>query len=69
MILKCIAGIATPDSGYISLNGRVLFDSEKDKFKSFLRKTGYLFQDYALFPTMTARENINIVMKKKTMNL
>lgn len=70
MILKCIAGIATPDSGYISLNGRVLFDSEKKiNLKASLRKTGYLFQDYALFPTMTARENINIVMKKKNHEL
>lgn len=70
MILKCIAGIATPDSGYISLNGRVLFDSEKKiNLKAALRKTGYLFQDYALFPTMTARENINIVMKKKNPGL
>lgn len=66
MILKCIAGIETPDSGFISLNGRVLFDSEKNiNLKAALRKTGYLFQDYALFPTMTARENISIVMKKK----
>lgn len=70
MILKCIAGIATPDSGYISLNGRVLFDSEKKiNLKAALRKTGYLFQDHALFPTMTARENINIVMKKKNPEL
>lgn len=39
MILKCIAGIATPDSGYISLNGRVLFDSEKKiNLKASLRK-------------------------------
>ena len=29
MTLKCIAGIETPDSGFISLNGRVLYDSSK----------------------------------------
>ena len=29
MTLKCIAGIETPDSGFISLNGRVLYDSKK----------------------------------------
>ena len=46
------------------------FDSEKKiNLKASLRKTGYLFQDYALFPTMTARENINIVMKKKNHEL
>ena len=67
MTLKCIAGIEKADSGFISLNGRVLFDSEKKiNLSPGLRKTGYLFQDYALFPTMTARENINIVMKKNS---
>ncbi|WP_278244974.1 ATP-binding cassette domain-containing protein [Ruminiclostridium papyrosolvens] len=38
MILKCIAGIETPDEGRIVLNHRVLFDSEK-KIKSASSKT------------------------------
>ncbi|SDG02808.1 molybdate transport system ATP-binding protein [Selenomonas sp. WCT3] len=59
MTLKCIAGIETPDSGYIVLNGRVLFDSEKKiNLAPQKRRVGYLFQNYALFPNMTVRENI-----------
>lgn len=63
MTLQGIAGILTPDEGRIVLNGRVLFDSEqKINLPSRLRKVGYLFQNYALFPNMTVQENISIVM-------
>lgn len=59
MLLKCIAGIETPDSGSIILDGRVLYDSEKKiDLPPQKRNTGYLFQNYALFPTMTVYENI-----------
>lgn len=59
MTLKCIAGVQTPDRGKIVLNGKVLFDSEqKINLPARLRKTGYLFQNYALFPNMTVEQNI-----------
>ena len=57
--LKCIAGIETPDEGEIILNGRTLFDSAKKiNLPPQLRRAGYLFQNYALFPNMTVAENI-----------
>ena len=59
MTLRCIAGIETPDSGTIVLNGRVLFDSEnKIDMPIRERKVGFLFQNYALFPNMTVEQNI-----------
>lgn len=59
MTLKCIAGIMTPDKGSIVLNGRVLFDSKKKiNIPARNRSTGYLFQNYALFPNMTVEQNI-----------
>jgi molybdate transport system ATP-binding protein len=59
MTLKCIAGIETPDEGHISINGRLLFDSAKKiNLKPQVRRMGYLFQNYALFPRMTVLENI-----------
>jgi molybdate transport system ATP-binding protein len=65
MTLKCIAGIETPDEGYISVNGRVLFDSvKKINLKPQERRVGYLFQNYALFPRMTALENIRTGLPK-----
>ncbi|MFR5131354.1 MAG: sulfate/molybdate ABC transporter ATP-binding protein [Terrisporobacter sp.] len=61
MTLKCIAGIVKPDRGRIVLNGRVLFDSEKKiNLPPQERRVGYLFQNYALFPHMTTKENIEI---------
>ncbi|WP_082007820.1 ATP-binding cassette domain-containing protein [Terrisporobacter othiniensis] len=61
MTLKCIAGIVKPDKGKIILNGRVFFDSEKKiNIPPQERKVGYLFQNYALFPHMTIKENIEI---------
>lgn len=62
MTLKCIAGIETPDSGRIVLNGRVLFDSRAGiNLQPQARRVGYLFQNYALFPNMTIAENIAFV--------
>lgn len=59
MTLKCIAGIITPDKGYIALNGTVLFDSRKGiNVPPQKRHVGYLFQNYALFPNMTVEQNI-----------
>jgi molybdate transport system ATP-binding protein len=57
--LKCIAGVERPDSGRIVLNGRVLFDSDRRiDLPPQKRRVGYLFQNYALFPHMTAAENV-----------
>lgn len=59
MTLKSIAGIVQPDSGYISVDGKSLFDGkEKINLRPQNRNVGYLFQNYALFPTMTVEKNI-----------
>ena len=59
MTLKCIAGIERPDEGTIELDGRLLFDSKKGiNLPPQQRRVGYLFQNYALFPNMTVRQNI-----------
>ena len=59
MTLKCIAGIEKPDRGRIVLDDRVLFDSERRICLSPQKRgVGYLFQNYALFPNMSVRENI-----------
>ncbi len=59
MCLRCIAGVEKPDRGRIVLNGRVLYDSEKRVFlPPQKRRAGLMFQNYALFPNMTVRANI-----------
>ena len=59
LMLKSIAGIETPKRGRIEIDGRVLFDSsERVNIRTQKRNVGYLFQNYALFPTMSVRKNI-----------
>ena len=66
MTLKCIAGIEKPDKGKIILDGTTLFDSEKHiDLPPQKRQVGYLFQQYALFPNMTAEQNIRCALPKK----
>ena len=59
MTLRSIAGIEAVDSGHIEVDGRVLYDSsEKTDLKSQKRNVGYMFQNYALFPTMSVMKNV-----------
>lgn len=57
--LRQIAGLETPTSGEISIDGEVVFSSEKliDVSPS-KRGVGFLFQNYALWPHMTVYQNI-----------
>ncbi|MGN0997756.1 MAG: sulfate/molybdate ABC transporter ATP-binding protein [Candidatus Ventricola sp.] len=66
MTLKCIAGIERPDRGRIVLDGVTLFDSQRGiNLPPQQRGVGYLFQNYALFPNMTVRQNILCGMRRK----
>ncbi|MEG4809330.1 molybdate ABC transporter permease subunit [Microcoleus sp. F8-D3] len=59
MTLRCIAGLETPSSGKIAVNGRILFDSAQGiNVASKDRRIGFLFQNYALFPHLTVAQNI-----------
>jgi molybdate ABC transporter permease protein len=65
MILRCIAGIESPTSGRIILNGRVLYDSQQGiDLPPRDRKVGFVVQNYALFPHMTVAQNIAFGLPK-----
>ncbi len=58
-ILRILAGLSNPDSGCITFNNTVWFDSDKKiNLPPQKRNIGFMFQDYALFPNMTVEENI-----------
>lgn len=58
-ILKMIAGLTQPDIGLIQFNGRALLDSQLGlNQKPQERSLAYVFQDYALFPHLTVRQNV-----------
>jgi molybdate transport system ATP-binding protein len=58
-LLDCIAGLLRPDAGQIKIGNETLFDSEaRVNVPPQLRRMAYVFQSLALFPHMTAEENI-----------
>jgi molybdate transport system ATP-binding protein len=57
--LRMIAGIVHPDTGRVCVAGRVLHDTERGvRLSPQHRQLGVVFQDYALFPHLTVRQNI-----------
>ncbi len=64
-VLRMLAGFLKPDNGFIQMNNEVWFD-DKNRINTSpqQRKTGFVFQDYALFPNMNVRENIAFALNK-----
>src|SRR6478735_2983916 len=65
-VLRMLAGFMKPDAGFIKINDVVWFDAQKRiDIEPQQRKTGFVFQDYALFPNMNVRENIAFALGKR----
>ncbi len=66
--LNAIAGLLTPDEGYIKINGIPVFDSmRRINVPPQKRRVGFVFQDLALFPHMSVYENIAYGLKARKM--
>ena len=58
-LLRLIAGLTSAKSGNIVVNNKIWYNSEKKiNIETQKRKIGFVFQDYALFPNMTVRQNL-----------
>lgn len=58
-ILRILAGLLEPEEGTIKISGKTWFDKKnKVNVPVNKRKCGFVFQDYALFPNMTVRKNV-----------
>lgn len=63
-LLRMIAGLAKPDSGRIEVAGETWYDSAAGiDLPPQRRRVGLVFQDYALFPNMTVRGNLEYALK------
>ena len=59
LTMQVVAGLFKPERGHISVGGRTVLDIDrKICLPARQRRLGYLFQDYALFPHLTVRQNI-----------
>lgn len=65
-LLRMLAGLMKPETGRILVNGQAWFDSEKHiNLTPQKRKIGFVFQDYALFPNMTVKQNLEFACEGK----
>jgi molybdate transport system ATP-binding protein len=69
LTLKMIAGIMRPDKGHIRVNGQTFYDStQRIHLSAQQRNIAYVFQDYALFPHLTVRQNIGFGIVQGLLN-
>jgi len=66
LVLDSVAGFVKPDEGRIMLDDDILFDGASRVFLApQKRNCGYVFQNYALFPHMTLRENLEFAAERR----
>ncbi|OAI39331.1 ABC transporter ATP-binding protein [Planctomycetaceae bacterium SCGC AG-212-D15] len=63
-LLSVLSGLQRPDSGKISVLGEDLWSlSDRDRERFRLRHFGFIFQGYNLFPALTARQQLELVLR------
>ncbi len=64
--LKLIIGLIEPDSGDIQLTGKPVTGSSHDDLLVIRKQVGFLFQDAALFDSLTLKENLAFPVRRHT---
>lgn len=65
LVLQAVAGLLRPDSGHVRLHESLLFDSERGiHLPPQQRQVGYVFQNYALLPHLTALGNVGFGLRR-----
>ena len=65
-LLRSIAGLEQPDSGKVTIGGKIVFGSDSKTVLPEERNIGFVFQDYALFPHLSVEKNILYGLHKIT---
>jgi molybdate transport system ATP-binding protein len=64
-LLRCLAGLEHAENANINVKGEIWLDTaSRINLATQLRRVGYMFQDYALFPNMTVRGNLEFALRK-----
>jgi putative ABC transport system ATP-binding protein len=68
-LLSVLSGILRPNAGSVTVEGTDIWRLASDTLANFrLRKIGFVFQDYHLFPRLTTAENVAIPLILKRRN-
>jgi len=66
VLLKLIVGLQQPDSGSIRILGQEIVGLEMDRLNEIRMKLGFLFQQAALYDSLTVEENVEFPLKRHT---
>ena len=66
VLLRLIVGLQQPDSGSIRIHGQEIVGLEMDRLNEIRMKMGFLFQQAALYDSLTVEENIEFPLKRHT---
>ncbi|HEY3837363.1 MAG TPA: ATP-binding cassette domain-containing protein, partial [Bryobacteraceae bacterium] len=66
VLLKLLIGLQSPDSGSITVNGQQMVNLEEDKKNEIRKKMGFLFQQAALYDSLTVEENVAFPISRHT---
>jgi len=64
--LKLMIGLLKPDHGEIEINGTNIVDANARELNEVRKKVGFLFQDAALFDSLTVGENVAFPLRRHT---
>src|SRR5438876_8899684 len=65
VLLKLIIGLQKPDSGSIQIHGQEITDLPMEKLNEVRRKVGFLFQDAALYDSLSIEENVAFPLRRQ----
>ncbi len=65
LLLRCILGLIEPDAGTIEIDGENIIGASRSRREALLRRIGMLFQNAALFDSMSVLDNILFGLKAK----
>lgn len=65
VLIKCIVGLLTPDSGVLKVFDKEVTNLDEDELTEVRRRIGFLFQNAALYDSMSVRENLEFPLQRQ----
>lgn len=69
VLIKCLVGLETPDAGEINIFGHDISGLSYDELNAMRVRIGFLFQNGALYDSMTVRENLTFPLRQHKKNM